>query len=123
MSLVTRIAVVIAATFLLAAAAATFLPTEPSGVEGCGSWVAPELSDDEYDGMIEDYSGMYDDASRLGMGGDVYGGAANLARMKRACDDALATRRTLTIFLLGGAILVPAGVLFVGKRRDQELVA
>jgi hypothetical protein len=120
MSLLTRIAVVLGIALLLAAVAATFLPTEPDGVEGCGSWVAPGISDGEYEDLIAEYGDLYDDAEALGVESRVYGGAANLANAKRSCDDALGTRRTVSLLLLGGAVLVPAGVLFVGRRREVQ---
>ena len=120
MTTLQRAAVALGALLVLGAVAATFLPTSPEGVT-CGTWVSPEWSDsgvDELVGQAEDLAEEYGDFA--GAGDQAEAMAANALRNQRLCDDALSTRRTVSLVLLGLAVLVPASLLFVGggQRRD-----
>lgn len=109
MSLLARLAVVAGVVLLLGAVAATFLPTSPQGAT-CGSWVDPEWKDDETDELVRGWQDLGQDGEAIGV-----------RMVKRACDDALSTRRTVSLVLLGSAVVVPTGIAFVGgatRRRD-----
>jgi len=119
MTLVQRLAVAVGALCLVGAALATFLPTSPQGAT-CGTWVAPEWTDEGTRQLVEDgselakYDGLFGDSRGAGI---AYAAAAS----KRVCDDALGTRRTISIVLLVLGVGGPALVLFVGReRRDDE---
>lgn len=104
-----RIAIVVFGVFLFGAASAMVLPTSPNG-ENCGTWVMPEWADDQSEQLVRD---------GLKLGGEGNAIAARVVAAKRACDDALSTRRTATIVLFGLALAAPAAVVFIGaNRRD-----
>ena len=123
MSMWLRAAAVLAAVLFLGAVAATFLPTSPQGAT-CGTWVAPEW-DDESTQRLLDRAGVLREGAGIDpsgeLGAEVAGLAASVSASKRLCDDALSTRRTVALVLLGAAVLVPAGVLFVGAGRREAL--
>jgi hypothetical protein len=57
MSLMTRVALVIAALCVLGAGLATFIPTSPQGAT-CGTWVSPEWTDEGAANLAEGISDM-----------------------------------------------------------------
>lgn len=125
MTLAQRIAIALGALLLLGGALATFLPTSPEGAS-CGTWVAPEWTEDDMDDVSRAVD-VGDDLSRLNLDGSLddqiadLGAAAYVAvESKRLCDDALGTRRTTAIVLLLLGVVVPAGVLFVGASRREN---
>lgn len=109
MTVTTRVAVVAFFLLLLGAVAAADLPTSPHGAE-CGTWFAPHWTDSRVQEVSDKAEGLQSDGS-----GIVYAAEAT----QRACDDALGTRRTVSLVLLVLAVLVPAGVLFIGRGRTE----
>ncbi|MDN4174752.1 hypothetical protein QWY28_17455 [Nocardioides sp. SOB77] len=109
MTMPQRLAAALAVLLLAGAIAATFLPTFPQGAT-CGTWLSPEWKSDQSDELVDDFL-------ELGAVGD----AASVRLRQRLCDDALGTRRTVSLVLLGAAVLVPGAVLLVagGRRRDE----
>lgn len=118
LSLLARAAIVIGALFFIGAAAATFLPASPDGAT-CGTWVDPEWTDEAVDDLLDDWEGIYNSTAGTsfgqGLASEAVGSAMSIKASKTACDDALGTRRTISIVLLAGAVLVPAAVMFVGR--------
>lgn len=123
MSLMARVALVIAALCVLGASLATFLPTSPEGAT-CGTWVSPEWTDEGVADLTEGIPDMTTQDLTNEVTGEInqrivgIGAAAVMA--KRLCDDALSTRRTTTIVLLVLGAAVPAGVVFIGASRRRE---
>lgn len=120
-----RIAIALGALLLLCGALATFLPTSPEGAT-CGTWVAPEWTDEDMQDVAdaaevgEDLAALNIDGSLDGQLSDLSGAAYAAVASKRLCDDALGTRRTVSIVLLILGVVAPAGVLFIaGARRDD----
>lgn len=120
-----RIAIVAGLALLLGAALFTLLPTSASGAT-CGHWFSPEFTK----ANVSDLLGRQADLdAQIESSGDIPGNAelaaeneasaARLIENYRACDDALDTRRNLSIGLLIAAGVVPAAILFVGGRKDQ----
>jgi hypothetical protein len=119
MSVTKRLAIVAGALLLLGAVAATFLPTSPQG-QTCGTWVAPEWEEEATDQLVERWQDL-GERDFLGGGAEAAGRVASIRGAQRACDSALGTRRTVALVLLAGAVLVPAGVMFVAGGRREEL--
>ena len=118
-SLIQRLAVVVGSLLLVGAAAATFLPTSPQGAT-CGTWVAPEWNEDHVDKLREQANSLAEQDFTGEFGGEALAIAAGSQKALRICDDALGTRRTVTFVLVGLAVLVPVGLLFVGGGRRTE---
>lgn len=114
MTLVQRLAIAVGALCLAGAALAVFLPTSPEGAV-CGTWVAPEWGDEETQELLEKNQELAKYDELLGDNGSA-GRAVAIAESKRLCDDALGTRRTVSIALLILGVVGPALVLFVGRR-------
>lgn len=116
-----RVAIVLAGVFVFGALAATFLPASPEGAT-CGTWIAPEWDDKGTADLLDKYREMAEGASSPELSryrGEAIGGAAAVVRTKRNCDDALGTRRTTALVLLGCALVAPLGVVFIaGARKD-----
>ena len=113
-----RLAVVTWVLLLFAAVGATFLPTSPEGYT-CGSWVDPEWGRESSDELVAEYEALADRAEGTPYEERAVAGAAGVRLAQRACDDALGTRRTVSLALLGAAVLVPTCVLFVGAGRRE----
>lgn len=117
-----RSAIALGVLLLVAAVLVTFAPASPSGAT-CGSWVAPEWDDDAVAELLEQYQSIYDRARAAGrddLAEDALGSASGVAEAHRVCSDALSARRALSLVLLGLAVVVPVGVLFVaGGRRNR----
>ena len=116
-----RLALVTGLTLLLGAVLFTALPANVSNTE-CGWWVAPEWSESESRELGERYLAVAEEASTMEGGGELFeqsgAQAMKVANSYRACTDKLSTRRNLTLGLLASAVLVPAGILYVGRRED-----
>lgn len=117
-----RATLVVVVVLGLAALAVMFIPTERAGSD-CGTWPAPEYSDARIAELAESYAGVdVESLEALGEGDVVAGLAADargVAVAKIACDEALSTRRNLTLGLLAGLVVVPAVAVFVGRaKRD-----
>lgn len=103
--MIQRLAVVAGLVLLLGAGLFTFLPTNANG-STCGTWVAPEWDKDESAELAGRAADLGDEGEAL---------AREVATNYRQCTDALSTRRLLSIGLLVGAVLLPAGIVFVGR--------
>ena len=108
-----RLALVFGLALLLASVLFTALPASTSGATNakCGHWFSPE-----YDKATSKKLAL--DAASIGTdeGNDL---ALKVAYSYRDCRDKLATRRNLSIGLLIAAGLVPAAIIYVGRRDDQ----
>jgi hypothetical protein len=106
---------------LFGAVGAIGLPASAPGGSSCGTWLTPEYGDEEVRALSEEIGTTYDGARAFDVlqddASELAGVGAALVRSKVACDDALGTRRTLTIVFLGLAIAAPLGVVFVGGSR------
>lgn len=116
-----RSAIAVGVLCLLGAVAATFLPASPQGAS-CGTWVAPEWTAEKTDALVERAMDLTDQSLSDDIADQGYSLAANARLAQRLCDDALGTRRTVTLVLLGAGIVVPAALLFVAgaRRRDSD---
>lgn len=113
-----RIAIAAAVLLLLGAVAATFLPTSPNGAT-CGTWISPEWGEKETDELVESTRGLVEQSLSDELAAEAYAIAAGARESQRVCSDALSTRRTISLVLLGLAVLVPVGVMFIaGGRRE-----
>lgn len=119
----TRLAVAVAVLAILGAVSATLLPTSPQGAS-CGTWVSPEWTDQKTNALVDQALELTDQSISGDIAGEGYAIASNARTAQRLCSDALGTRRTVSIVLLGLALVLPAGLLFVGGaavRRRQDL--
>ena len=115
-----RIAIAAAVILFLGAVAATLLPTSPQGAT-CGTWVTPEWQEDEVDEFVESSLDLAErDPTGGGISGEVVGMAAGARAAQRLCDDALGTRRTVTLVLVGLMVAVPVALVFIGAGRRTE---
>lgn len=118
-----RLTIVGMVVLLLTGLFALYAPTEKMGAD-CGTWASPELSDARMADLERRYDSLDTDAMiELGMGDDVTelaGQRGYIAAAKVACDDALSTRRNVTVGLFGGAVLLPLLVMFVGGRQPAN---
>lgn len=124
MSVWTRSAIAVGAVLLAAAVAVTFVPASPSGAT-CGNWLAPEWDQDKVGELLDQYESIYDQAQASGqddIANEAAGSAAGVAEAHRVCSNALSTRRVVSLVLVGLAVVVPIGVLFVagGRRKRSE---
>lgn len=107
--MVKRAAVVFGLLLVLGAAVATFLPADQPNAK-CGTWVNPEWDTARSQELAKDFA-------ELGANQQ----AVHVANAYLGCRDALDTRRTVTFVLLGLAVMVPVGVLFIaGGRREPS---
>lgn len=93
---------------LLGALAFSFAPASSGGSE-CGWWGSPEWGEAESK-----------DLARRALetpGGE--GIAFSTARAYRECNEKLVARRNVSLGLLAVALLLPAGIVYVGRSRDQ----
>lgn len=114
-----RIAAVIAALLLAAAAIATLAPTSALGTS-CGTWVAPEYDRDQVAKLVARGQDTAADLEQLGADGSDLTSMGNvLAATTIQCDDALDGRRLITLVLLGLAVAAPVGIIYVGRGRKE----
>lgn len=117
-----RAAIVTAVVFAIAALAVMFMPTEKAGAD-CGTWPAPEFSDARMAKLADSYDDLDLEAMRtLGMGDDaaeLEAGGRSIVAAKIACDDALSARRNATLGLLAGLLIVPGGMVFVSRAKND----
>jgi|SRR6478752_6549633 len=119
MSVTTRVAIVAFFICVLGSVAALVLPTSPQGAS-CGTWLAPEWTDSGTQRILD----STEDVREQNLDADLAQDGASIAYIaatsKRLCDDALGTRRTVSLVLLGLAVVVPAGIVFVGRAREDD---
>lgn len=108
MTITTRIAVAVAALFAVGALAFTLVPAGTANTD-CGWWFSPEWDRDESRELATSLAGFGDEAS-----------AMVVARNWRECDEALSTRRNVSLGLLGAGVLIPGAVVFVGRGRRSK---
>lgn len=117
-----RLTVVGMVVLALAGLFATFAPTEKAGAD-CGTWVSPAYTDEDMAELGEAYDDLDTTAMiELGMGDDVAELAADargIAAAKIACDDALSTRRNISVALFGALVLLPILTMFLGGREPE----
>ena len=117
-----RIAIVVGAALLLGAVLFTAVPAQTTGAD-CGWWVAPEYDKAESKKLAENALAVAEEMSTTD-GGEAVAAqgatlASSIARNYRDCTDKLDTRRNVSLGLLIAAGLIPAAILYVGKREDQ----
>lgn len=121
-SLTGRLAIALGVLLVVAAVLVTFVPASPSGAT-CGNWVAPEWDDDTTAQLLEQARSLYDEASAAGqdaIASQALGSGTGIAKAHQVCSDALSTRRAVSLVLVGLAVVVPIGVLFVGGGRRKR---
>lgn len=117
----TRLAAMLGILLLAGVLLATFLPTSPAGAT-CGTWVAPEWSSTETWSIIDratDTARRAEEAGRDDIASQARGVALGAVHSSSVCSSALSGRRTISVILLGFAVLVPIAVLFVGGIYDK----
>jgi hypothetical protein len=118
-SIATRLAIAVGLLFVFGALAATFLPASPSTGGGCGTWIAPEYDRERVAQLVERGQRVVEDSAGLGLDtSDLQASTVGLVRAYVECDEALGTRRTLSLGMLGLAVLLPGAVIFVAGRRE-----
>lgn len=115
-----RIAAVLAALLLAAAAIATLAPTSAIGTS-CGTWVAPEYDRDRVADLLARGEDTTADLEQLGAESDLTAMGNVLAAATLECDDALDTRRLIALVLLGLAVAAPLAIIYVGRARKTAL--
>ena len=125
MNTLTRISIVIAAVFVVGGVAMSFTSVTLESGTNCGSWVSPHYDDETLaevaegfafsDFLSEQAEERGDDTSDLDMAN-----AALLAEIED-CDDALSSRRILSLALLVMAIVGPGVLFFIrgGRKLDD----
>ena len=114
MTLTTRLAIVTGVVLLLGALAAWAVPSSGPNGWGCGRW-----TDEQMDG--EEIAQLLDDTAALGgVDPELEARARGIGEDYLACREILASRREWTLGLLGAAVVLPAGVLFVGAGRRKD---
>lgn len=124
MNVYQRSAIVAAVLFLGLAVWAAFVPTH-SHATSCGTWVSPGLTDGEVADAIDRGQAAIEDSGGLGDPTNLQAAMINLVETKKVCDSKLSTRQTLTWVGVAGALVVPAGILFIAsgrRRREPDLV-
>lgn len=119
MSVTTRVAIVAFFVCILGAVASLVLPTSPQGAN-CGTWLAPEWTDSGTAEIVDGTEALREQSLDPELSEDGTSMAYAAVTSKRLCDDALGTRRTVSLVLLGMAVIVPAGVVFVGRGRSER---
>jgi hypothetical protein len=118
-----RIAVVIAAFLLAAAAIATLAPSTALGTS-CGTWAAPQYDIDRVAKLIARGKETAADLDALGGDGSDLASAGNaLAVVAIQCDDQLAGRRLLALVLLALALAAPGAIIYIGRARTRAPVS
>ena len=126
-----RIAIVAGLVLFSGAIGFTFIPTAlttSSSHVACGWWFAPAWDKSEAKDLAYKYADLAEEAFELGefgyrTGMDAIATGKKIAMNWRLCDDKLSMRRNVSLFLLLGAIAVPAIIFYVARGRDETDVA
>jgi ABC-type dipeptide/oligopeptide/nickel transport system permease subunit len=116
----TRLAIVLGVLFLAAGVLMTFLPSSTAAAEKCGTWVHPEWSKAKSASMASQWGELAEKFDALNASDQAAAAQANSASSVAAyvtCTDELGSRRTWSLVLIGLAIALPIGVVFVAGRR------
>lgn len=114
-----RAALVVGMLLALCGAAATYIPAS-AGTADCGWWYAPEWSESATRDLVDDSLAFASQTEGfMDFSDHARANAASAVTAYRACDDTLATRRTLSLGLLAGAPIAAAAILFVAGRRED----
>lgn len=117
-----RIAIVVGLGLLLGAVLFTAWPTSAQDSK-CGHWFNPEWDRERSQNLAQEFFDLAEEAEASGddeIRAESESRAYSIASSYRRCDDALATRRNLSIGLLIAAGVIPAAILYVGRRDDQD---
>lgn len=117
----TRLAIAVGVLFLVAGAAVAFAPTSTSGTT-CGTWVNPRWTEEKGSALAKKWADLGDQFEALNAydeAANARGSALAASSIYGRCSDALSPRRTWSIVLIGLAIALPIGVVFVAGRRPQ----
>lgn len=103
-----RLAIVLAALFLLVAIGAVLVPSNPTGAE-CGNLVSPDWTDEQVDDFIDEYSNVMS-----------AGDARNIYENNETCESARSTRTIVAGSAAGLAVVAPLAMFFIGGGRREN---
>ncbi len=112
-TMVQRLAALVGGLCLVGALVAAFAPAN-----GCGSWVAPAFTDDEITELAEGFDRLAEQTTGTARVDAISNRAETLA-IGVYCHETLDDRRTWTIGLGLGALVIPAGLLWVTSGRRE----
>src|SRR3712207_3539010 len=87
----------------------------------CGTWIAPEWSDQTTDNIVSDAERTFDEAQRRGRDKravEALDIAADARTAHAVCADALSDRRAVALVLYGAALVLPLAVASVAAGRN-----
>lgn len=117
--MINRLAIALGAAFLAGAAFMLFVPSST-----CGSLVSPDFTEAQTRELVGKMKSLYDESSQVDAFADTSAQSLALAEQTvayhRQCEDFRSTRRGWLLGFLLLGVLVPIGVLYVGRRRPSD---